>query len=190
MTEPLPRAVTDSLAEVVEQRATLWRLIDELLTGPADDVATRLSDGAWSDEAQGSVEWLRDDAVRFDQPLATLRAAADAVPPTGARVTAARADLVAPDLEPLLGALASELDGWRQGDLERGRLMRLAQHDQLRAVTAPLHEWCFGVDAQRDCPALAATAPVVLLALSIETGRDFEARFRPRFNLIDLLAEG
>ena len=190
MTEPLPRAVTDSLAEVVEQRVALWRLIDELLTGPADDVATRLSDGAWCDGVEGSVDWLRDDAARFGEPLATLRAAANAVPPTGQSITAARAGLVAPDLEPLLGALASELDGWRQGDLERGRLMRLAQHDQLRDVTAPLHEWCFGVDAQRDCPALAATAPVVLLALSIETGRDFEARFRPRFNLIDLLAEG
>ncbi|MDO5736438.1 MAG: hypothetical protein Q4P15_08185 [Propionibacteriaceae bacterium] len=186
--------VAKLMAGIVENRTRTWSLVNEVVSRPDQQMVERLNSGDWVADMQDAVQWLGDAAERFVPGLEAVTHVAETTGTTLADVTAGfdaisareRASLTAV-ISDLLGQLAAEERAWSQGDDEYAKTLRLAQHDQLHKRMVPaLQQWCYDALNQQAAPVLAALVKVVVIVLSMETGRDFERAMEGRgFRITD-----
>ena len=182
------------MAGIVDNRTRMWELVREVTSRPDDSVVQRLTSGQWIADVQEAVQWLGDAAERFRPGLLAVEAAVHEDPPTLESLTAGHDAIVARErlslsetISDLMGQLAAEKRAWSSGDDEYAKTLRLAEHDQLHKRMVPaIQQWCYDALHQQDSPVLSSLIKVVVIVLSMETGRDFERQMEGRgFRITD-----
>ncbi len=199
MTEHPTPEVAQLMAGIVDNRARMWELVQEVTAQPDQDVVERLVSGEWISDVQEAVQWLGDAAERFRPGLLAVEEAVDDSPMTLASLMAGYNAIVARQrtsladcISDLMGQLAAERRAWASGDDEYAKTLRLAEHDQLHHRMVPaIQQWCYDALHQQASPVLASLIKVVVIVLSMETGRDFERGMEGReFRITDALPRG
>lgn len=183
------------MAGIVDNRIRMWTLVAEAVSRPDASFERRLNSGAWVDDMQEAVQWLGEAAERFRPGLTAVTETSETTPDTvetlraGFEAISQRVSLSGV-IEDLLGQLAAERRSWSSGDDEHAKTLRLAEHDQLHTRMVPaVQQWCYGATHQQEAPTLAALVKVVVIVLSMETGRDFERALEGRgFRITDDIA--
>lgn len=179
---------------IVNNRIRMWGLVTEVTSRPDHSVVERLTSGAWIADVQDAVQWLGDAAERFRPGLQAVEDAVAERPVTLSDLTAGHETIVARQrltlsevIDGLDAQLAAERRAWSSGDVEYAKTLRLAEHDHLHKRMVPaLQQWCYDALHQQSSPVLAALIKVVVIVLSMETGRDFERSMDGRgFNITD-----
>ena len=182
------------MAGIVENRARMWELVQEVTEQPTNLIVERLASGEWVEDVQEAVQWLGDAAERFRPGLLAVEEAVSAPPvtlaalATGYDVIHSRERTSLTDcISDLRGQLAAEKRAWASGDDEYAKTLRLAEHDQLHKRMVPaIQQWCYDALHQQGSPVLSALVRVVVIVLSMETGRDFERGMEGRgFRITD-----
>ncbi len=182
------------MAGIVDNRSTMWLLVHEVAVRPEPRVVERLNSGAWVSDVQAAVQWLGDAAERFRPNLDAVAAAVSTSPATLEGLTAGfdaiesgQRERLADVITDLLGQLDAERRAWSEGNDDYAKMLRLAQHDQLHKRMVPaVQQWCYDALQQQAAPVLAALAKVLVIVLSMETGRDFERAMEGRgFRITD-----
>lgn len=182
------------MTRVVDNRIRMWTLVTEMTSRPDNNVVQRLTSGEWVNDVRGAVQWLGDSAERFRPGLQAVEDAVAAQPVTLADLTRGYEAIVAGQRHPLEeiisdldDQLAAERRAWSGGDVEHAKTLRLAEHDQLHKRIVPaLQQWSHDALHQQTSPVLAALIKVVVVVLSMETGRDFERGLEGReFRITD-----
>ncbi len=191
--------VAQLMAGIVDNRARMWGLVQEVTSRPDEAVLERLTSGRWVEDVQEAVQWLGDAAERFRPGLLAVEAAVGEVPATLESLTAGYEAIIARERTSLTetitdqaGQLAAEKRAWASGDDEYAKTLRLAEHDQLHKRMVPaIQQWCYDALHQQSSPVLSALIKVVVIVLSMETGRDFERGMEGReFRITDDLPRG
>ncbi len=182
------------MAGIVESRIRMWELVEEVTARPDETVVERLTSGEWVGGVQEGVQWLGDAAERFRPGLQAVQDAVDSEPVTLESLTAGYTTIIslqrtslADVLDDLMGQLAAEKRAWASGDDEYAKTLRLAEHDQLHKRMVPaVQQWCYSALHQQSSPVLSSLIKVVVIVLSMETGRDFERGMEGReFRITD-----
>lgn len=182
------------MAGIVEKRTRMWELVEEVTARPDEAVFARLTSGQWIEDVLEAVQWLGDAAERFRPGLLDVEAAVTEGPATLESLTAGYDTIfvrertsLAGVISDLMGQLAAEQRAWSSGDDEYAKTLRLAEHDQLNTRMVPaIQQWCYDALHQQDSPVLSALIKVVVIVLSMETGRDFERGMEGReFRITD-----
>ncbi|MGO1384126.1 MAG: hypothetical protein ACTHU1_04940 [Arachnia sp.] len=193
ITHPTPD-VAQLMAGIIENRARMWELIEEVTAAPDDAMVNRLTNGEWVEEMQGAVQWLGEAADRFSPGLKAVETTTDETPVSLERMTAGHEAITArqrtslPEIiSDLQSQLAAEKRAWSSRDDEHAKTLRLAEHDLLHTRMVPaVQQWCYDALHQPSAPVLSALAKVVAVVLSMETGRDFERGMEGRgFRITD-----
>ena len=187
------------MAGIVDNRARMWGLVQEVTARPDEAVVERLASGEWVEDVQEAVQWLGDAAERFRPGLLAVEAAVDEGPATLESLTAGYETIIslqrtslADVIADLMSQLAVEKRAWASGDDEYAKTLRMAEHDQLHKRMVPaIQQWCYDALHQQSSPILSALIKVVVIVLSMETGRDFERGMEGRgFRITDDLPRG
>ena len=185
------------MAGIVDNRIQMWVLVQEVTASPDQGLAERLNSGDWVADMQEAVQWLGDAAERFRPGLIAVSESVEASPATAEGLTAAHDAIVAKErtsfavvITDLLGQMAAEKRAWSSGDDEYAKTLRLAQHDQLHKRMVPaVQQWCYDALNQQSSPVVTALVKVIVIVLSMETGRDFERGMEGRgFRITDDIA--
>ncbi len=199
MTEHPTPDVAQLMAGIVANRARMWGLVQEVTARPDDAVVDRLTSGEWVEDVQEAVQWLGDAAERFRPGLQSVADAVDSGPVTLKSLTAGYETIIslqrtslADVIADLMGQLEAEGRAWASGDDEYAKTLRMAEHDQLHKRMVPaIQQWCYDALHQQSSPVLSALIKVVVIVLSMETGRDFERGMEGRgFRITDDLPLG
>ena len=191
--------VAQLMAGIVDNRSRMWGLVQEVSARPDEAVVERLTSGRWVEDVQEAVQWLGDAAERFRPGLLAVEAAVDEGPATLDSLTAGYEAIIARErtslsvtISDLMGQMAAEKSAWSSGDDEYAKTLRLAEHDQLhRRMVPAIQQWCYDALHQQSSPVLSALIKVVVIVLSMETGRDFERGMEGReFYITDDLPRG
>ena len=70
------------MAGIVENRARMWELVQEVTEQPTNLIVERLASGEWVEDVQEAVQWLGDAAERFRPGLLAAEEAVSAPPVT------------------------------------------------------------------------------------------------------------
>lgn len=182
------------MAGIVDNRITMWQLVQEVTALPDQSVADRLNSDDWVTDMQEAVQWLGESAERFQPGFLAVSQAVDTSPATVESLSAAHASIIAKErtsfavaTSDLLGQMVAEKRAWASGDDEHAKTLRLAQHDQLHKRIVPaVQQWCYDALHQSASPVTTALVKVVVIVLSMETGRDFERSMEGRnFSITD-----
>ncbi len=182
------------MAGVVDNRIRLWMLVREATSRPDEALVERLDSGEWMDDVRVAARWLGDAAQRFLPGLTSVEAAVKQEPVTLARliegydiIVAGERTSLAESISDLMGQLAAERRAWAAGDDEHAKTLRLAEHDLLHTLMVPaIQQWCHDALHQQSSAVLSALIQVVVIVLSMETGRDFEQGMQGRaFRITD-----
>lgn len=182
------------MAGIVDNRIRMWELVREVTGEPTDAVVDRLDSGEWTEDVQEAVQWLGDAAERFRPGLLAVEDATAEAPITLATMTAGYDVIISRErtslaacIDDLMVQLAAEKRAWGSGDDEYAKTLRLAEHDQLHKRMVPaIQQWCYDALHQQESAVLSALIRVVVIVLSMETGRDFERGMEGRgFRITD-----
>ena len=185
------------MAGIVDNRIQMWVLVQEMTSSPNQGAVERLNSGTWVTDMQEAVQWLGDAAERFLPGLRAVSETVEATPSSLEGLSAAHEDIAARErtsfavvIADLLGQMAAEKRAWSSGDDEYAKTLRLAQHDQLHKRMVPaVQQWCYDALNQQASPVVTALVKVIVIVLSMETGRDFERGMEGRgFRITDDIA--
>lgn len=194
----VPPEVADAISEVARDRGDTWQIIHRVLARPDASLVEAIRDGSLLEGLRRSIHWLDDDSVRFLEADATLGVLAR----RSARIPAqSDLDELEEDFSVLFGpgqdGSPAELDAgrlaiqdaarrmtelcqaessaWGSGDVQAGKDLRAEQAQLLESELVPgTPGWAHALHADARRPFYRMIARLIVSALSVETGRDFD----------------
>lgn len=199
MTATTARAETSGAAspfepvvDIVERRATTYRLLRELLEPPTPELARRLGDGTLASALREVVAWFGAEARWFDRAADALDGAMAPVPPYPALASehqrlldaeageAGDATIVTAELAALGALVTEEAHAWRSEDAPAAATARQRLQERLsRGLGAWADELAAEIGPRAAFSVYPAAAEALCRFVDLELGRGFSSSRLP-----------
>lgn len=194
----VPAEVARAISQVAADRGDTWRIIDRVLARPDVDLVRVIRDGSLLEDLRRSIHWLDEDSVRFLEADATLGVLArrsaripeqsdlDELGEDFALLFTPGQDGSRAELDAGRSAIReaarrmtelceAESSAWGSGDVQAGKDLRAEQAQLLESELVPgTPGWAHALHADARRPFYRMIARLIVSALSVETGRDFD----------------
>lgn len=175
------------LADIATDRAAGWRLCTELVSPPTSTFVRRLRDGEIPAMLIRFVAWFGEDSKRFlaprlnletfarssrhrqfDDDVATMSAEYSRLWPDGLEWRG--------EIRSLIDQIDQEARAWRRGDQTVAKQLRIKEQQHIEsALINAIPEWAAQTDVSTTSIVYRTIARILVLYLSFESGRDFDA---------------